>query len=77
VLAVEHQLAVLVADRGPGGHLASAAVRGQSGDLQLRVERVTGVDLGEERAADAGEGGRGSGVKAFPSKIVMPSLLRR
>jgi hypothetical protein len=23
-------------------------VRGQTGDLQLRAERVTGVDLGEE-----------------------------
>jgi len=47
---------VLVADGGPGGHLAGVAVRGQSCDLQLRVERVTGVDLAKELAADAGEG---------------------
>ena len=47
---------MLVADGGPGGHLAGVAVRGQSCDLQLRVERVTGVDLAKELAADAGEG---------------------
>jgi hypothetical protein len=51
VLAVEHQLAVLVVDRGPGRHLTGVAVRGQIDDLQLRVERVTGVDLGEEPGA--------------------------
>ena len=31
-------------------------MRGQIDDLQLRVERVAGVDLGEEFARDAGEG---------------------
>lgn len=56
MLAVEHQLAVLVVDRCPGRHLTGVAVRGQIGDLQLRVERVAGVDLGEEFARDTGEG---------------------
>ena len=56
MLAVEHQLAVLVVDRCPGRHLAGVAVRGQIDDLQLRVERVAGVDLGEEFAGGAGEG---------------------
>jgi hypothetical protein len=56
VLAVEHQLAVLVVDRCPGRYLTGVAARGQIDDLQLRVERVTGMDLGEEFARDAGEG---------------------
>ena len=56
MLAGEHQLAVLVVDGCPGGHLAGVAMRGQIDDLQLRVERVAGVDLGEEFARDAGEG---------------------
>ncbi|HTF54690.1 MAG TPA: hypothetical protein VK735_45225 [Pseudonocardia sp.] len=56
MLAVEHQPAVLVVDRCPGRHLTRVAVGGQIDDLQLRVERVAGVDLGEEFARDAGEG---------------------
>jgi hypothetical protein len=40
-------------DRCPGPHLTGVAVRGQIDDLQLRVERVAGVDLGEEFARDA------------------------
>jgi hypothetical protein len=47
---------VLVVDGCPGGHLAGVAVVGQVGDLELRVERVAGMGLGEEFARGAGEG---------------------
>ena len=50
MLAVEHKLAVLVVDRCPGRHLTGVAVRGQIDDLQLRIERVAGVDLGKKFA---------------------------
>ena len=56
MLTVEHQLTALVVDRCPGRHLAGGAVRAQIDNLQLRVERVACVDLGEEFARDAGEG---------------------
>ena len=56
MLAIEHQLAVLVVYRGPGRHLTGVAVRGQIDYLQLRVQRVAGVDLGQEFARNAGEG---------------------
>ena len=48
MLTLEHQLAVLVVDRCPSRHLAGVAVGGHIDDLQLRVERVAGVDLSQE-----------------------------
>jgi hypothetical protein len=55
VFSGEHEFAALVMDCGPRGYLAAIALRGESNNLESRIERISGMYFLEKLAGRLGK----------------------